>query len=817
MRTDRWSAPPPRPALLRSAAFALVFAVAVLLGRMTVMDGTSLSLVWPAAGVAAAWFAVQRDAGTRWVDTALLGVITWTLNVATGAGALLALFFVIANVVQVEVFVGSFRRWCPGLWGSGGRDPLTGTRTLARVLAAAVLATAAGAVLGPTAAALAAGTWSWLTIGVWMVRNTVAVVLITAMVLRVGHLIAARTSRHTAPSPRRLPFLVPSGWRALELAAAVVVSAAAYAGVFWLGRGLPLAFLPIAITVWVALRFDTTLVAVHDFAVGLAAVLLTLAGGGPFAAVQDDATRALVVQSYVGLLAVVGLTLALGRDEREVLMGRLRDSEAAAVQLLRQVEERARFGDTVLSTVDVGVAVADAEGRLTLLNDTARTWYGLAPGAPLDTVPGAGPQAWQAPGSPLQRALAEGQVAGVELLIAPPGRPTVPVTCSARRMIAEDGALLGAVVAMHDLRSLRARERALAAANERLQEHTGHLERLVTTSRTVLTSDDPRRAVCEAAREISGAQVAMLWQPDGAERRFVATATAGAPAPAPASGVPAGGGPGDAAPTAPLTLDLDDGTSLVHACYHQNRPLFLADAAQDPRASPAIAEVLGDASGAWLPVPDRDGGVAGVLLVLWTERVPSLPTGTSALLTALAGEAAHAFHRADLVDQLAQAAVRDPLTGLANRRRWDEAAGLEIARAGRTGEPLTFALVDLDHFKDYNDTRGHLGGDELLRRFAQRAASQLRDLDVLARWGGEEFAIALPGCDAEQARAVADRIRSDVPDGQTCSVGISQWRAGQTTEQVMAGADAALYRAKGAGRDCTVLADPSHRQPLPTP
>nr|WP_276611111.1 sensor domain-containing diguanylate cyclase [Kineococcus siccus] len=789
---------------MRSAGFAAVFAVAVYLGRQTVMDGTSLSLVWPAAGVAAAWFAVQRDAGTRWLDAGLLSAVTWSINLATGTDGLLALFFVAANLVQVEVFVVLLRRWCPGLWGTGGRDPLTGTRTLVRLMVAALAGTAAGALIGPTSAALSTGTWSWLVLAVWLVRNTVSVLLITVAVLRVGHALSARSGSGAAPggpgATRRLPFLVPAGWRAAELTAAVLASGFAYAAVFWLAHGLPLAFLPLALTVWVALRFDTTLLTVHGVLVSTGAVLCTLAGGGPFALIATDATRALVVQVYVGLLAVIGLMLAVSRDERAVLVGRLRGSEATAHELLAQVQLRAEFGDTVLATVDVGVAVSDAEGRLTLLNDTARTWCGLDPGTDLAAAGGDGVAdgltALVADDSPLRRALAEGRVEGVELLLAPAGRPPVPVTCSARRMTAADGTLAGAVVAMHDLRSLRSRETALAAANDRLREHGEHLEHLARVSRAVLTSDEPRRAVCDAALEVTGAHSVTLWQPDLVDRRFVATggATAGVPA-------------DDAVPPAAADLAMDGASSLVDLCFRQDRTLFLPDAARHPLASPLIAEVLGpDTSGVWLPVPDRDGTVAGVLVVLWTTRVAVLPAQTSALLTALAAEAAHAFDRADLVAQLGRAAVHDPLTGLANRRRWDEVAALEIARAARTGAPVTFALIDLDHFKAYNDTHGHLAGDRLLEEFARRAPASLRDLDVLARWGGEEFAVALPGCTAEQARHVADRIRADVPDGQTCSIGVCQWQPGQGIEQVMAEADAALYRAKRQGRDRTVLA-----------
>ncbi len=163
------------PAVLRSAAFAVVFAVAVLLGRATVMDGTSLSLVWPAAGVAVVWFAAQRSAGTVRLDLALLSVTTFVLNAVTGASPALAVCFVGANVLQVLVFGVLFARWCPRAWGAGGREPLTGVGQLMRLLAAAVVATGAGALLGPTAVWALSGTWSWVTTLVWMTRNTASI------------------------------------------------------------------------------------------------------------------------------------------------------------------------------------------------------------------------------------------------------------------------------------------------------------------------------------------------------------------------------------------------------------------------------------------------------------------------------------------------------------------------------------------------------------------------------------------------------------------------------------------------------------------
>ncbi|WP_432482891.1 GGDEF domain-containing protein [Kineococcus esterisolvens] len=232
----------------------------------------------------------------------------------------------------------------------------------------------------------------------------------------------------------------------------------------------------------------------------------------------------------------------------------------------------------------------------------------------------------------------------------------------------------------------------------------------------------------------------------------------------------------------------------------------MPDVPAHPRASRAVVEACGTVSAVWQPVLLRGCEPVGVLAVVWRRPVRALAPGVAATLATLAGEAAHAVERADLMTRLERAAEHDALTGLPNRRRWDEVAASEVARAARTGAPLTFALLDLDLFKRYNDTLGHLAGDELLRDFAAAAAAQLREVDTLARWGGEEFVLALPGCDALGAVAVADRIRAVVPHGQSCTVGVAQWVPGWSPAQVLAAADAAMYRGKLAGRDATVAA-----------
>ncbi len=115
--------------------------------------------------------------------------------------------------------------------------------------------------------------------------------------------------------------------------------------------------------------------------------------------------------------------------------------------------------------------------------------------------------------------------------------------------------------------------------------------------------------------------------------------------------------------------------------------------------------------------------------------------------------------RKKLEARLAQQALTDPLTGLGNRRYLEQQAAMEIARAQRSGEPLSLIAVDLDHFKRINDTHGHDAGDLVVQAFANTARQQLRDGDVLCRMGGEEFAVLLPSTTREQAMQVAERLR----------------------------------------------------------
>jgi two-component system cell cycle response regulator len=159
-------------------------------------------------------------------------------------------------------------------------------------------------------------------------------------------------------------------------------------------------------------------------------------------------------------------------------------------------------------------------------------------------------------------------------------------------------------------------------------------------------------------------------------------------------------------------------------------------------------------------------------------------------------------------------ANHDGLTGLLNRMAILDSLRSELARAERESQPLATLMVDLDHFKDVNDTYGHMAGDAVLREASNRMKTTVRCYDSVGRYGGEEFLIVLPGCEAADARAQAERIREAVgarpflifngkPLMVTCSIGVSCRRnpVPADTDSLIRDADMALYHAKDAGRN----------------
>ncbi|MBL4868457.1 MAG: GGDEF domain-containing protein [Pseudomonadales bacterium] len=167
--------------------------------------------------------------------------------------------------------------------------------------------------------------------------------------------------------------------------------------------------------------------------------------------------------------------------------------------------------------------------------------------------------------------------------------------------------------------------------------------------------------------------------------------------------------------------------------------------------------------------------------------------------------------------RISELATRDELTGLFNRRYISDVFKIQKGMADRGGHDFVLCYLDLDHFKQVNDTYGHSVGDEVLKVYAELAQSHVRSIDYCARFGGEEFVIILVKTEINGAHSVVDRIRHSIENYNfqtiapglkvTLSVGMSQYQSFERVEDALARADSALYRAKNAGRNRVVVAD----------
>jgi diguanylate cyclase (GGDEF)-like protein len=237
------------------------------------------------------------------------------------------------------------------------------------------------------------------------------------------------------------------------------------------------------------------------------------------------------------------------------------------------------------------------------------------------------------------------------------------------------------------------------------------------------------------------------------------------------------------------------------------------------RAAPAIAARViaegrthrarsGDGGGGPVLVEPVQRGrkTVAALLVRWRRAVDDIDETSLASLSLLAAQAALAIERTDLAEELARQAETDPLTGVANRRGLARALERDLAAARRTDRHLAVAMVDLDHFKAYNDSEGHPAGDLLLRGAVRAWREHLRAGDLLARYGGEEFVVVLPEAgDSVAAMRAIERVRIATPE-VTASAGVALWDGREPAAHLIRRADGALYDAKRSGRDRTVLA-----------
>ncbi|MFZ1996235.1 MAG: sensor domain-containing diguanylate cyclase [Solirubrobacteraceae bacterium] len=307
------------------------------------------------------------------------------------------------------------------------------------------------------------------------------------------------------------------------------------------------------------------------------------------------------------------------------------------------------------------------------------------------------------------------------------------------------------------------------------------LEQLGDVVHRLFDSPHPRIDVCEAAKSISNATIALLYEPAFAGEGLFCTAATQREGVALHQGAGAG--------------------SAVQEAFDTRRPVLITTDLEARVGNRASWIATGRPRSVLYQPLSRHGVAQGVLVVGWADEIQTGGTHTT-IASLLAHEAAAVIARADVLDNLADEAQSDPLTGLPNRRAWDA----HLKRLHSEGSQLVIAMIDFDHFKRFNDTYGHPAGDRLLKATAAAWRDQVRAGDLLARLGGEEFGLLLRDCDPQTATEATDRLRRSVSENWTCSAGIAVGRPGETAEEIIARADAALYEAKAAGRDRTHFA-----------
>jgi diguanylate cyclase (GGDEF)-like protein len=290
------------------------------------------------------------------------------------------------------------------------------------------------------------------------------------------------------------------------------------------------------------------------------------------------------------------------------------------------------------------------------------------------------------------------------------------------------------------------------------------LELVNDVVRGLLGDSQSRLEVCEAARTMGKASMAILYEPVPGSPAMRSTAISGAD-------------------TEPIEISTHR-RSAVSEAFASGQPRMVTEDVEAHVGSLVLWEAAGRPESILYEPLMRAGEPVGVLAVGWPANVRAHdPRATVVAL--LAHEAAAVIASADALSELTDMASTDPLTHLPNRRAWDA----RVAGALAAGQRFTIAMLDFDHFKEFNDTHGHPAGDRLLQETTAAWREPVRSGDLLARLGGEEFGLLLINCDTPRATEVIERLRGVVQGDQTCSAGFASWRPGESGDEVLARPD----------------------------
>jgi len=333
----------------------------------------------------------------------------------------------------------------------------------------------------------------------------------------------------------------------------------------------------------------------------------------------------------------------------------------------------------------------------------------------------------------------------------------------------EAGNPIGTLSSGLDITVRKAAEDSVA----RQQQDVAELRRL---AQAVASHDDARNAVVAIVAELCGATFAGLAESTEGGAELVITA-------ANAPGVVG------------HRIQVGREPSSMASSFAAGAPRFVGDATGRPDLNERLLALSGGTSFLFQPV-HLDGAPVAVLVVGWAEPVERLAARTAELVALAADEASVALQRLKAMRHLEQAALVDVLTGVPNRRAFDTELSKAIARAQRSGAPLSLAMLDLNGFKAVNDRYGHDAGDRLLKASAAAWEAELRQGDMIARLGGDEFAVLLPDCGYEDAPMLAARLRSATPHERGCGVGFAVWDGSEDVDALLRRADRALYADK---------------------
>ena len=336
----------------------------------------------------------------------------------------------------------------------------------------------------------------------------------------------------------------------------------------------------------------------------------------------------------------------------------------------------------------------------------------------------------------------------------------------------DDGTVAGVLASGTDVTDRR-------AAEARLERERRDLAGLRRIAQDVASLDDARAAVVERIVELTDAQFGALLEL-----------------------VPGGGALQIPVATEPdfvgYRIPLGAGPSAAATAFQSGETVFIAEEAYHHATSGARFKAMGISSMVCQPV-EAGGERIGVLAVGWTDPQQSLEDRAAELVRLAADEAARALQRRAALRRLQTAALNDVLTGVPNRRAFDEELPRAIARAKRSGEPLALAYMDLNGFKALNDRDGHAAGDRLLKEIAAAWQAQLRQTDMLARIGGDEFAVVLPNCATSDLDTMGERLRGAIAHAPGCGLGIVVWDGSESAAALQRRADEALYADKARG------------------